>query len=86
MLRTFIILSTLLLSACAQTGMAVPTSKQVNSLQPVSYHNQRVDIQISGRTSKLNHIDIAFLGKTIPRTYSDNKIHNSRGYDWWVSK
>ncbi|TMP38995.1 hypothetical protein [Pseudoalteromonas rubra] len=46
----------------------------------------RVDIEVAGRTSTLNHIDIAYIGKQIPRTYSDGKIANSRGYNWWVSK
>ncbi|MCO7187201.1 MULTISPECIES: hypothetical protein [unclassified Pseudoalteromonas] len=46
----------------------------------------RVDIDVAGRTSTLNHIDITYVGKQIPRTYSDGKITNSRGYNWWVSK
>ncbi|KZN67599.1 hypothetical protein [Pseudoalteromonas luteoviolacea] len=46
----------------------------------------QVDIDVSGRVSTLNHIDIQFVGKQIPRTYSDGKISNSRGYNWWVSK
>ncbi|WP_171045408.1 hypothetical protein [Pseudoalteromonas rubra] len=46
----------------------------------------RVDIDVAGRTSTLNHIDISYVGKQIPRTYSDGKITNSRGYHWWVSK
>ncbi|MFC3031406.1 hypothetical protein ACFOEE_02540 [Pseudoalteromonas fenneropenaei] len=46
----------------------------------------RADIELSGRTSTLQQIDIQFVGKQIPYTYSDGKITNSRGYNWWVSK
>ncbi|WP_372760647.1 hypothetical protein [Pseudoalteromonas sp.] len=48
--------------------------------------HMRADISVQGYTSTLRHIDIAYLGKTIPYTYSAGKIGNSRGYNWWVSK
>lgn len=44
------------------------------------------DIEVKGRLSKLIDMDIKHVGKTIPYTYSHNKIANSPGYDWWVSK
>ncbi|WP_440056000.1 hypothetical protein ACSLBF_07590 [Pseudoalteromonas sp. T1lg65] len=46
----------------------------------------KADITVSGRVSTLNHIDIVHVGKTIPDTFSEGKISNSRGYNWWVSK
>ena len=46
----------------------------------------QANITVQGYTSTLNNIDIEFLGKKIPYTYSDGKIGNSRGYNWWVSK
>ncbi len=45
-----------------------------------------VDIEVIGRLSKLKDLDIEYLGKRIPYTYSHNKINNSPGYNWWVSK
>ncbi|WMN60025.1 hypothetical protein NI389_00935 [Pseudoalteromonas xiamenensis] len=82
-----LISSSLLLSGCQseptlsqsltsnETMLSVPTPKQMNA-----------DITVAGRVSTLNHIDIQYLGKTIPYTYSEGKITNSRGYNWWVSK
>lgn len=58
-----------------QRAQAIPSPAQM-----------RVDIDVAGRTSTLNHIDITYVGKQIPRTYSEGKITNSRGYNWWVSK
>ncbi|TGE84018.1 hypothetical protein C7Y70_08555 [Pseudoalteromonas sp. KS88] len=48
--------------------------------------NLNVDLNVQGYTSTLKSMDVKFLGKTIPYTYSDGKIGNSRGYDWWISK
>lgn len=45
-----------------------------------------VDIVASGRVSTLKSIDIVKVGKQIPYTYSDGKITNSPGFNWWVSK
>lgn len=77
----FLTISLLLLTACAQTqNLKAPFKSDI------SPKIMRADVSVNGRTSQLNHIDIAFLGKTIPSTYSDNKIGNSRHYNWWVSK
>ncbi|TQF71201.1 hypothetical protein [Pseudoalteromonas luteoviolacea] len=70
-----------LLSGCAATSAISPNSNTIKSPSQMT-----VDIDVSGRVSTLNNIDIQFVGKQIPRTYSDGKIANSRGYDWWVSK
>lgn len=43
-------------------------------------------VEVDGRLSKLITMDIKHVGKTIPYTYSHNKIANSPGYEWWVSK
>ncbi|MBQ4846993.1 hypothetical protein [Pseudoalteromonas sp. MMG005] len=86
MLRKLSLLSTLLLTACTHTDAIKTPDTVTASVTQVASQTMRADVTVSGRTSKLNHIDIAFMGKNIPRTYSDNKISNSRGYDWWVSK
>lgn len=43
-------------------------------------------VEVDGRLSKLIKMDTKHVGKTIPYTYSHNKIANSPGYEWWVSK
>lgn len=45
-----------------------------------------VDVVVSGRISTLRHIDIIKVGKQIPATYSEGKIANTPGFDWWVSR
>ncbi|USE69001.1 hypothetical protein CTT31_07695 [Pseudoalteromonas maricaloris] len=67
-----------LLSGCKTTRsdiVAIPSPADMRS-----------EISVNGRVSTLKHIDIQHVGKQIPLTYSDGKIANSRGYDWWVSK
>ncbi len=59
----------------AEVTQAIPSPAQMS-----------VDIVASGRVSTLKHIDIVKVGKQIPYTYSDGKITNSPGFNWWVSK
>ncbi|OHU88126.1 MULTISPECIES: hypothetical protein [Pseudoalteromonas] len=80
-MRTILLFCALILNGCAQTHS--PSEPKHNT---VNLDSLDVDITVVGRTSTLNHIDIAFLGKTIPNTYSNGKITNSRGYNWWASK
>ena len=80
-------LLTLLLTACQPT----PNSSANNNKPSIgniksSPSKMQANITVQGYTSTLNNMDIEFLGKTIPYTYSDGKIGNSRGYNWWVSK
>ncbi|WP_125716460.1 hypothetical protein [Pseudoalteromonas rubra] len=79
-----------LLSGCQSTEGVRPqhtTQQSAQVAQPIpSPAQMRVDIDVAGRVSTLKHIDIAYVGKQIPRTYSEGKISNSRGYNWWVSK
>ena len=73
-----LLLSSALISACqtktiSASDVPLPTEMSAN-------------IDVKGRLSKLINMDIKYVGKTIPYTYSHNKITNSPGYDWWVSK
>ena len=65
---------------------SITTEKSEVKADVPSPSEMAVDITVNGRTSNLNHIDIKHIGKTIPDTYSNGKISNSPGYDWWVSK
>ncbi|MBD1584733.1 hypothetical protein [Pseudoalteromonas sp. S16_S37] len=80
-MRTILLVFILFAIGC--TGLT--TDKQA-AFSTDNIANMRADVRVVGRTSTLEHIDIAYLGKTIPSTYSDGKIGNSRGYNWWVSK
>ncbi|PCK32188.1 hypothetical protein CEX98_08375 [Pseudoalteromonas piscicida] len=59
---------------------------QHNDVAIPSPSDMRSEVSVNGRVSTLKHIDIQYVGKRVPITYSDGKIGNSRGYDWWVSK
>ncbi|KTF13072.1 hypothetical protein [Pseudoalteromonas sp. H105] len=69
----------------------IPNNHSVNNQHSTQHAektttNLNVDLSVQGYTSTLKSMDVKFLGKTIPYTYSEGKIGNSRGYDWWVSK
>ncbi|WP_065978324.1 hypothetical protein [Pseudoalteromonas lipolytica] len=80
-------LLTLLLTACQPTPNASANNNKpdIDNIKSAP-SNMQANITVQGHTSTLNNMDIEFLGKTIPYTYSDGKIGNSRGYNWWVSK
>ncbi len=48
--------------------------------------DQRCNVVSRGLTSTLRELDVACLGKNIPCTWSDDKITNSDGFEWWVSR
>ena len=81
----------LLLAACQKepqvdTAQTVQPQSTTSSAMETDPQQMQVDLSVQGYTSTLHKMDIAFLGQTIPYTYSDGKIGNSRGYNWWVSK
>lgn len=78
----FLVLLAISLVACQPQ----PKEAATDSNDPLIAETLKADITVQGYTSTLNHMDIEFLGKTIPYTYSDGKIGNSRGYNWWISK
>ncbi|MFC0116943.1 hypothetical protein ACFFK7_03260 [Pseudoalteromonas xiamenensis] len=86
-LLAVLISSTLLLGGCQSEPTLSQSLTSNNDVLSIPTPNQmKADITVAGRVSTLNHIDIQYLGKTIPYTYSEGKITNSRGYNWWVSK
>ncbi|NMR27520.1 MULTISPECIES: hypothetical protein [Pseudoalteromonas] len=81
----------LLLAACQKepqvdTAQTVQLQSTTSSAMVTDPQQMQVDLSVQGYTSTLHKMDITFLGQTIPYTYSDGKIGNSRGYNWWVSK
>lgn len=81
------ILITIMLTACLPDKDVSPTSDTTTASTLTNQSTiLEADITVQGHTSTLKNIDIEFLGKSIPYTYSEGKIGNSRGYNWWISK
>ncbi len=74
------------LCACQTNSQAIANDNIAIQAKSTSPAVMQVDLSVQGHTSTLHNMNITFLGQTIPYTYSDGKISNSRGYDWWVSK
>jgi hypothetical protein len=45
-----------------------------------------VDVIVSGETSTLKNIKIAHVGQLIPKTYSCDRVENTPGFTWYVSR
>jgi hypothetical protein len=43
-------------------------------------------VTVSGRTSTAVKVDVAFAGQEIPRTFSGDRVKNTPGFAWWVSR
>ncbi|QQX78471.1 hypothetical protein JK628_12830 [Shewanella sp. KX20019] len=87
--------SAILLSACAQnTPTALlsqtdtpPASYTLDIVQAIpSPAAMKANVLHNARTSTVVDIDVAYVGKQIPFTFSDGKVANSDGFDWYVSK
>lgn len=44
------------------------------------------NVVTNARVSTVKHIDVAYVGKQIPFTFSDGKVANTDGFEWYVSK
>ena len=47
---------------------------------------QAVEIIVSGRTTTLKRIDVAAVGQKIPATFSSDRVRNTKGFAWYVSR
>jgi len=47
---------------------------------------QAVDVVVSGRTTTLRRVDVAAVGRTVPATFSGDRVRNTRGFAWYVSR
>jgi hypothetical protein len=64
------------LAVCAiPAGAAVPSPQSMTA-----------DVVTSGRTTTALKIDTASVGQTIPRTFSGDKVKNTPGFSWYVSR
>lgn len=83
MIKSIILLLLVFLTVACQPQAATYIK---NPIKPITPAPLKADIAVNGYTSTLKDIDIKFLGKEVPYTYSESKIANSRGYNWWISK
>ena len=44
------------------------------------------DVIVSGRTSTVRKVDTVAVGNEIPKTFSGDRVGNTPGFAWWVSK
>ncbi|MDB2387059.1 hypothetical protein N9W21_06905 [Shewanella sp.] len=87
--------SALILSACAQnTPAPTPTTPaqtspkySIDIVQAIpAPADMKADVIHNARTSTVADIDVAYVGKQIPFTYSEGKVANTEGFEWYVSK
>jgi len=64
------------LAVCCPAGIcAVPAPKDTP-----------VDVIVSGRTSTARDVRVVRTGSEIPATFSGDKVHNTAGFAWYVSR
>ena len=92
--------SSVLLSGCNATADKVATQSNTSSSEltlaqgslipfasEIPHPSQMsVDVTASGRVTTLNSVEVVKVGKNIPYTYSDGRVNNTPGFDWYVSK
>jgi len=87
--------SAIILSACAQNTPPQPASISDKSTSSYSLDivqaipapaAMKAEVIHNARTSTVVDIDVAFVGKQIPFTFSEGKVANTDGFDWYVSK
>lgn len=72
-----------MLAASAQAGPAGAALAGAGAPAPA---DTPVEIVVSGRTSTLKSISIVKTGQDIPPNFSDGKVANTPGFEWWVSR
>ncbi|MCJ8320454.1 MAG: hypothetical protein MJK12_12525 [Colwellia sp.] len=90
-----------LLGACTQNSSSNSAPNQTQSQNNLSSLVQdnllivqaipsptdmKANVITNARVSTVKHIDVAYVGKQIPFTFSDGKVANTEGFEWYVSK
>ncbi|WP_044555917.1 hypothetical protein [Shewanella piezotolerans] len=87
--------SAIILSACAQSTPPLSASSSDKAVSRYSLDivqaipvptAMKAEVIHNARTSTVVDIDVAFVGKQIPFTFSEGKVANTEGFDWYVSK
>lgn len=97
-LKLSVLSAAVLLGACSQTNIATTSSLiqteteivqkyRLNTVQAIpAPKDMKADVIVHGRVSTVEEIDVAYVGKQIPFTFSDGKVENTTGFEWYVSK
>ena len=87
--------SAMFLTACVQNTTALPPSvtepgaeeTQLSVVQAIpSPSSMTADVTTHGRVSTVKQVDVVYVGKQIPFTFSEGKVANSVDFEWYVSK
>lgn len=92
-----VLFAAMFLTACNQTAQEVKSPNTANTAQQSSYSlsvvqaipkpsEMKANVITNARVSTLVDIDVAYVGKQIPFTYSEGKVANTEGFEWYVSK
>ncbi|SFC17245.1 hypothetical protein [Pseudoalteromonas denitrificans] len=91
-----LLFAALFVASCAQEhnpdiqGSTHETQQLSQSLSVVQAvpqpFNMVANVITNARVSTLKHIDVAYVGKQIPFTFSHGKVKNTIGFEWYVSK
>lgn len=89
-----LLFTAMFLSACAQDRSPlvektnpVVSNQTLSVVQAIPKPSQMIaDVSTNSRVSTIKHIDVAYVGKQIPFTFSHGKVENTVGYEWYVSK
>jgi hypothetical protein len=74
--------STCILALGAAVGLVASAARAANP----SPESQAAEILTSGRTSTAVKVNVAYAGQEIPRTFSGDRVRNTPGFAWWVSR
>jgi len=89
-----LLFTAMFLGACAQDRAPlveitnpVVSNQTLSVVQAIPNPSQMVaDVSTNGRVSTIKNIDVAYVGKQIPFTFSHGKVENTVGFEWYVSK
>ena len=65
----------------------VVSNQTLSVVQAIPKPSQMVaDVSTNARVSTIKHIDVAYVSKQIPFTFSHGKVENTERFEWYVSK
>jgi len=95
-----LLFTAMFLGACAQdhaplveitnpvvSGVFQGSNQALSVVQAIPKPSDMVaDVITNARVSTIKHIDVAYVGKQIPFTFSHGKVENTVDFEWYVSK
>ncbi len=90
-----VLFAAMFLNACTQVTTENNTDRSLNvKIQPTLNQVQAIpkpsdmvaDVITNARVSTVKNVEVAYVGKQIPFTFSTDKVTNTLGFEWYVSK